>query len=246
MRPFYDDVEIESGVWLGEWLHGEIDNAVLLERNGFFPDQIARVAGRLQAERDPERKFVVEIPWIRLFTAFTGPGRYIYYSRRLLERCPTDETVAFVIAHEIAHHDLNHFGIFQRRFARRAIKLGPAALPVLFFRVLQHHVYSPEWEVAADLRAIELCVAAGYDGVKCARLFDVLEKWALYHNDYDAVYGPDQESDEELSPEATLLTKIRIWLYLRRRGYLPIQDRRGLVLRHLNTLTGAAADQMTA
>jgi len=41
MRPFYDDVEIESGVWLGEWLHGEIDNAVLLERNGFFPDQIS-------------------------------------------------------------------------------------------------------------------------------------------------------------------------------------------------------------
>jgi hypothetical protein len=237
MTPFYDDVEIESGVWLGEWLHHEIDQAVLLERNGFFPDQVARIATQLQADRAPERRLSVEIPWISLFTAFTAPGRYIYFSRRLLERCPTDETVAFVIAHEIAHHDLNHFGIFQKRFARRAMKLGPGAAIVLFFRALQHHVYSPDWETAADLRALELCLAAGYNGKKCLGLFDVLETWYLYYRDFDGVYGLDPESDEELSPEATLLTKIRIWMYLRRRGYLPIQDRRGLMLRHLEQLT---------
>ena len=33
MRPFYDDVEIEEGAWLGEWLRHEINNAVLLEKN---------------------------------------------------------------------------------------------------------------------------------------------------------------------------------------------------------------------
>ena len=108
---------------------------------------------------------------------------------------------------------------------------------VLFFRMLQHHVYSPQWETAADLLALELCVKAGYDGGKCIRVFDVLEKWALYHMDYDAVYGPDRESDQELSPEATLLTRIRIWMYLRRRGYLPIQDRRAMLHQHLTTLT---------
>jgi predicted Zn-dependent protease len=236
MTPFYDDVEIERGVWLGEWLHDEIDNAVLLERNGFFPDQVARVGARLQANRPPNERYVVEIPWISLFTAFTAPGRYVYFSRRLLERCPTDEAVAFVIAHEIAHHDLDHFGIFRRRFARRALKYGPGTLLVLFFRVLQNHVYSPKWETAADLKAIELCLSAGYDSKKCIGVFDVLEKWALYHRDFDAVYGLDESSDEELSPEATLLTRIRIWLYLRRRGYLPIQDRRALVQRHADVL----------
>jgi hypothetical protein len=117
------------------------------------------------------------------------------------------------------------------------MKLGPAAAIVLFFRALRHHVYSPDWETAADLRALELCLAAGYDGKKCLRLFDVLEKWFLYYRDFDGVYGLDRESDEELSPEATLLTKIRIWMYLRRRGYLPIQDRRGLLLRHLEKLS---------
>lgn len=246
MTPFYDDVEIEPGIWLGEWLRDEIDRAVLVERNGFFPEQVIRVADRLQRDRKPDRRLLVEIPWIRVFTAFTGPGRFIYFSRRLLERCPTDEAVAFVIAHEIAHHDLDHFGIFQRRFARQAMKLGPASLLVLFFRVLQHRVYSPEWETAADRRAIELCVAAGYDGPKCFRLFDVLEKWALYHHDYDGIYGPDHDSDEELSPEASFLTKIRIWLYLRRRGYLPIQDRRAMVQRHLEALRAGTVAPLVA
>jgi hypothetical protein len=237
MHQFYDDVEVGSGVWLGEWLHDEIDQAVLLERNGFFPDQVTRVDARLQADRAPEDRFTVEIPWISIFTAFTAPGRYIYFSRRLLERCPTDETVAFVIAHEIAHHDLDHFGIFRRSFARRAMKLGPGAMIVLFFRALQHHVYSPNWETAADLRALEICVKAGYDGAKCIRLFDVLEKWFLYHRDFDGIYGLDKDSDQELSPEATLLTKIRIWMYLRKRGYLPIQDRKAVVVSHLETLS---------
>lgn len=243
MQPFYDDVEIERGVWLGDWLHAEIDRAVLLERNGFFPDQIARVSTRLQADRPIESRFIVEIPWLTLFSGFTGPGRYIYFSRRLLERCPTDETVAFVIAHEIAHHDLDHFGIFRRRFARRAMKLGPGALMVLFFRVLQHHVYSPSWETAADLRALELCVRAGYDGAKCIRVFDVLEEWFLYHRDFDGIYGLDRDSDQELSPEADLMTKIRIWMYLRRRGYLPIQDRRALLLDHLRKITAHPTDE---
>jgi hypothetical protein len=87
------------------------------------------------------------------------------------------------------------------------MKLGPAAAIVLFFRALQHHVYSPDWETAADLRALELCLAAGYDGRKCLRLFDVLEKWFLYYRDFDGVYGLDRGSDEELSPEAPCLRK---------------------------------------
>jgi predicted Zn-dependent protease len=232
----HDDVEIEPGVYLGEFINQEINKSVVVERNGFFPDQVKRVAEQLQADRSRHRRYVVEIPWISLFTAFTTPGRFIYFSRRLIERCPDDECVAYIIAHEIAHHDLEHFRGFQGRFARRAMKLGPGALVVLFFRALQSRIYKPEWEAAADLRAIELCVRAGYDGNRCIAAFDVLEKWALYHGDYDAIYGPDRESDQELSPEADLMTRARIWLYLRRRGYLPIQDRRAMVRAHLKHL----------
>src|SRR5262245_64680330 len=178
LTPFHDDVEIADGIYLGELLHHEIENGVLLEKNGHFPDKVARIAQRLQRDREPERRLLVEVPWISVFTAFTAPGRYIYFVRRLLERCPTEESVAFVIAHEIAHHDLGHFDIFQRSFARRVVKFGPGAMVVLFFRVLQHRVYSVEWENAADSRALEICLQAGYNGYKCLRSFDVLEKEA--------------------------------------------------------------------
>jgi hypothetical protein len=39
------------------------------------------------------------------------------------------------------------------------------------------------------------------------------------------IYGLGPDSDEELSPETTLVAKTRLWLRQRQRGYLPIQDR---------------------
>jgi predicted Zn-dependent protease len=231
------DFLVEPGLYFGDWLHREIGDSVHYERNGFMPDRVRRVAERLQTDRIPEHRFIVEVPWIRCFTAFTAPGRYIYFGRRLLERCPDDETVAFVIAHEIAHHDLGHLAYFRGVFAQHAARIQAGALTILFFRILQKRIYSPEWELDADRSAVEMCVDAGYDGRKCLRLFDVLERFALDFGDLDAVYGLDAESEDELSPEASLMTKTRIWLWQRQRGYLPIQDRRAMALRHYRKLS---------
>jgi predicted Zn-dependent protease len=230
------DFEIEPGLTFGAWLHARIEETAFFERQGFMPDRVRRVAERLQRERAQSERYVVEVPWLRVFTAFTAPGRYIYFSRRMLERCPDDETAALVIAHEIAHHDLGHVDPFGGPFARHASRLDAGQLAILFFRVLQKRLHSPEMEMAADRRALELCVAAGYNGRKCLRLFDVMERWALDYGDEGAVYGPDVQSDDELSPEAALLTRARIWLYQRQRGYLPIRDRHAVLRRLLEEM----------
>jgi hypothetical protein len=230
------DFEIEPGLTFGEWLHKEVAENVFFERNGFMPDRVRRVAERLQLDRAPEGRFIVEVAWLKCFTAFTAPGRYIYFGRRLLERCPDDETAAFIVAHEIAHHDLGHLTLFRGPFAHHAARMQAGKLAVLFFRTLQKRIYSPEWELDADRRGIELCIAAGYDGIKCLRIFDVLERWALDYGDLDMVYGLDPESEDELSPEASIGTKARIWLWQRQRGYLPLQDRRAVVRSHLQNL----------
>jgi hypothetical protein len=235
------DFEISGGVRFGEWLHEVIGQNAFYEVNGFMPDQVRRVADCLQARRPERDHLIVKVPWLRAFNAFTAPGRYIYFSRRLLERCPTDETVAFVIAHEIAHHDLGHLRLFTGPFSRHAAKIAGADLMVLFFRILQKRIYSVQWETAADDHAINLCVSAGYDGRKCLRLFDVLERWALDYGDLDAVYGLDQDDERELSPEATLITKARIVAWQRRRGYLPIQDRTALARDRLAAIPGRAS-----
>ena len=72
---------------------------------------------------------------------------------------------------------------------------------------------------------------AGYEIGLCIELFDVLESHALDVGDLDAVFGP-QESDDELSEDASWGTKLRIWLYQRKRGYLPIRDRREMLKQH--------------
>jgi hypothetical protein len=240
------DFEIEPGLTFGEWMHKEVGESVFFERNGFMPDRVRRVAERLQLDRAPEERFIVEVAWLKCFTAFTAPGRYIYFGRRLLERCPDDETTAFVIAHEIAHHDLGHLMLFRGPFSKHAARLQAGKLTILFFRTLQKRIYSPEWELDADRRAMELCLAAGYVGTKCLRIFDILERWALDYGDLDLVYGLDPESEDELSPEASIGTKARIWLWQRKRGYLPLQDRRAMVRQHLEKLVAASSTSTTA
>lgn len=227
------DFEIAEGESFGTWLHEEIAANAHIEKNGFMPDRVRAVAERLQADRPTEERLIGVVPWLDSFNAFTAPGRYIYFSRRLLERCSHDDAVAFVLAHEIAHHDLGHLDVFAGPFARHAARLEAGQLAVPFFRMLQKRIYSPEWELAADRHAIDLCIKAKFDVARCLSLFHTLEMFYVDYGDLRAVYGIDADSDQELSPEATLITRARVWLYSRQRGYLPVQDRRAELLRHL-------------
>ena len=64
-------------------------------------------------------------------------------------------------------------------------------------------------------------------------MFDILEQHALDMGDYDIVYGPDEESDDELDEDASWMTKVQIWAWQRKRGYLPVRDRRQMLMKHL-------------
>ena len=228
-----DDFELEPGEWFGEWLYREIAENIHIEKRGFMPERVRDAAARLQPSRPESQRFKAVVLWLDAFNAFTAPGQYIYVGRRLVERLPHEDSVAFIVAHEIAHHNLGHLAIFRGPFARHAARLQAGALAVLFFRLLQKRIYSPEWELAADRRAADLCLQAGYDLGKCFYFFHIAELIALDYGDINAVYGLDAESDQELSTEANLVTKARIWLYARQRGYLPLQDRRAELLRYV-------------
>ncbi len=236
-----DDFEVEDGVTFGEWLKHEIADLVFIEQSGFFVEQVTRVAERLQTDRAPADRLQVLIPWSPVPTAFTAPGRYIYFNRRLLERCPSDDAVALVVAHEIAHHDLGHLSVIHGPITKALTSLGLGQVAVTIFRLLQNRLYGPEEECAADRAALDRCLRAGYDGEECMGFFHVLEEIALDLGDTDAVYGPDEKSDAELGPEADFLTKTRIWLWQRHRGYLPIRDREAELRRYSESLAASKA-----
>jgi predicted Zn-dependent protease len=214
---------------LGDWLHDELAKECFIETDGWARQRVERVTERLQKDAPAEDRRETVILWTAFATAFTAPGRYIYITRPLLERCPDDECAAFVIAHELAHHHLGHL----RHFPEWATGLRgvPVRAALAVIRELESRIYGPELECEADRRALELCLAAGYDRERCLHLLEILQLYALDIGDVDIVYGPDPESDQELAEDASWCTKAKIWMWQRTRGYLPLQDRLGLLRR---------------
>ena len=112
---------------------------------------------------------------------------------------------------------------------------GTVPRPIDNGRVVAH-VWPLGWEPRdspPQWHGLDLCVASGYEGRRCLELFEILEQRALYIGDLDMVYGPDVESDDELDENAKWTTKAQIWAWQKKRGYLPIRDRRQMLRKHL-------------
>src|SRR5262249_44014767 len=123
--------------------------------------------------------------------AFVGPGQFIYVTRGLQQNAWSEDGIAFAIAHEMAHHDLGHTRIFSGPLAWASAVpgfIGAAVLLAAGSRALS----GPEREAAADARALNLCLAAGYDGARCIQLLDMFAAYALDHGDVDIVYGHEE------------------------------------------------------
>jgi len=238
------DFQFEKGASFGEWLHDEMHEAVSFETEAWALDRVRRVDDRLQAGRPEAHRLLVEIPWMEEVTAFTAPGRYIYFSRSLYQLCAMDAQVALVIAHEIAHHDLGHINLFAG-WAPRIAKLPGAKFFAFAFHVLEQHLYGPTMECDADRHGLDLCLEAGYNAQECLELFRILEQYALDMKDCDMVYGPEM-SDDELDENASWKTKAEIWAWQHKRGYLPIRDRRQMMLKHLQKSRDGKRVTMTA
>jgi predicted Zn-dependent protease len=193
---------------------------------------VQRVTERLQGRRPAEERRETVILWAAYATAFTAPGRYVYITRPLLERCPDDECAAFIVAHELGHHELGHLDLFPG-WTENLRGLVGVRFAVDAVRALEKRFYGPERECDADRKGLDLCLAAGYDGARCLHVLEILQLYALDMGDVDVVYGPDPESDQELADDAPWSTRARIWMWQRTRGYLPLQDRVGLLRAHL-------------
>jgi predicted Zn-dependent protease len=214
-----DDAERESGAFL----HRILTEGYCHEREPWALEQARRVADRLQAGRPEGERFRVEVLWTSEVTAFTGPGRWIYLSRRLMERCLHEDAVAMVVAHEIAHHDMGHLD---------------AGSPLRW--MVSHRMHGPEYEMEADAHGLNLCLAAGYDAWRCLHLFDVLEAHALDFGARSAVFGPENAMDAELAGEADWKVELRRWLHERRTGYPPIRERKAALARAYEAAVAAA------
>ena len=223
--------EAEYGEWLHTFLVGEYGN----ESEAWATDRVQRIGRRLnQVRRDcPVRgacphDLQTEILWIGAMNAFAVPGAYIYITRELLQQADADEPFAFVLAHEMAHHDLGHMRVLNGPLA--SLRHTSAFLLGAFLKGVARRLISPENEAAADSYALDLCVAAGFDGNRCLALFDIFEAYMVDHRDLDGVFGTDESltalpDDSDTSAQAWL-RGARGWVWHRVRGYPSLRERR--------------------
>ena len=162
-----------------------IEAEFFIEREGWAAERVNRVTARF----DPSFQTLVLWGENSAFShgAFTGPGKTVYIDRRLLERLPDDDAVAFVIAHELAHHRLGH------------VMRSLWHLPL---RLMHSWITTTSHERDADRLAIEMCIEAGYDVERCVHALQQLLLVSLDYRDLDGVFGGDER------PHPPLLTRI--------------------------------------
>ena len=211
----------------GDWLHDQVSEACGFDSTSWVADTISRSHKLLKPVLGQWATLEVKAIWTQPVTAFTAPGRYIYVSRRIVERGGADESMALLIAHEVAHHALGHLEQFAG-WAERIPRVGPAPLVAAAFRLAERHAYGPEQELDADRLAMEYCLKAGLDGHRCLHLFDVLQAEALDQGDIDGVFGTEDELDPET--QGKWYVQAFTWARHRMRGYVPIAQRRAALL----------------
>ena len=142
------------------------------------------------------RGFFVMILDTPEFNAFASPGGHIFLTRGLIEQAESEDMLAAVIAHELAHIILGH-GLSMVRemliFDEMAALAGraadftgntPEAQRLMGFRnsvaaiveTMVRYGYSQVQEFEADIKALELLAAAGYDPGALAEMLRILER----------------------------------------------------------------------
>jgi hypothetical protein len=218
-----------------DWFREVLQENAHFEQDEQMLERVRRVEDRLQSDRPKGDRKIVEIPWIDEFNAFAINGKYIYIARRLYQLCDTDDEVAFVIAHELAHYDLGHLDIFDGWMDGLRSVPGAVVLAAVF-QILESRVYGLDKECDADRHALMLCAKAGYDPRACLCFFDILEEHILNLGGFDQVYGLEVENDRELCEDTDWITRLKIWTWHRWNGYLPIRDRRQMLLEYLEKI----------
>jgi predicted Zn-dependent protease len=186
---------------IGEEMHAKLleafgheSEAWAIERVGRIATQLNRVRGKCPVAGACDDALTAEILWLGEMNAFATPGRYIYITRALLQRFGEDDPVAFILAHEMAHHDLGHVRLllpYLRRFGTLAGTSAASLLGAIIQRGT-NLLYGKERETAADIYALNLCLAAGYKYNGFAEVFRILENESLDFRDIISVFGSDK------------------------------------------------------
>jgi Zn-dependent protease with chaperone function len=186
-----DTIKQENEV--GRDLANEIRSRLKIDENPKTEKILSDVAPRLSAcVANRFRKFSFESIVSSEPNAFALPGGFIFVTNALFELCQwNQDEVAFILAHEMGHIIRGH--AMNRIMSNFAIATASRAVPVrgvltgwikkVGVQYLEN-AYSQDMESQADLLAVLLIDAAGYNPDTSIKLLRRLEK----------INSPEQES----------------------------------------------------
>lgn len=206
-------------------LHAELLGDFGFETETWVGERLDRVMARLNAVRTDGVPLTAHCLAIRSCTAFTTPAPHVYIARVLLERLATDEATAFVLGHEVAHHDLGHLELY-RGWSEMLPKGAVGSIAAAVFRNLSHELYGPRRESQADQYSVQLCLDAGYDGDRCLHAFEILENESLNRGDVDGVFGPENLLDPTDPGRGSRAYAVQRWIWTHARRYRPLRERK--------------------
>ena len=130
------------------------------------------------------------------FNAFATPGGHILLTRGLIEATASEDQLAAIIAHELAHITLRHAAAIieemalsneldsiakqaaqltgNSRAAQQALALRKSTAPILDAMI--KNGFSRDQEFQADAKALEFLNAAGYDPRALLQMLQVLQR----------------------------------------------------------------------
>jgi predicted Zn-dependent protease len=130
------------------------------------------------------------------YNAFASPGGHVFLTKRLVEAATSEDMLAAVIAHELAHIILKHglsmisdMGLTAEMAttADRAAEFSgnsPSAQRLMIFRTsvssivdtMMRNGYSRPQEYAADREAVSILAASGYDPRALVDILRILQR----------------------------------------------------------------------
>ena len=133
-----------------------------------------------------------------LVNAFAAPGNFVFISTGMLKFVKNEDELAFVLAHEIAHIELDH-GLNAIKSKQGADLFKDAAGDVVagmggLFDAMENG-FSADLEGEADRRGAELVALAGYDPKAGVAVIERLEK--LQGRKHGTGYPADRRSAVE-------------------------------------------------
>jgi predicted Zn-dependent protease len=185
--------------YLGRSVAANILSSYKLYDNTELTQYVNRICQALVINSDypaPYNGYFVMILDSGEFNAFATPGGHIFITKRLAESASSEDMLAAVIAHELAHIMLSHgINIINETKVENelsavadwasstAAKQSPEAARAASFRdsitgyvdVLMRSGYSQTQEFEADLEAVVMLAKAGYDPGAFKEMLKVLQ-----------------------------------------------------------------------